>query len=142
MYDCVNTLVSLSAEGEEIVRQEIPHHHDGCGNDFGNPEVPVESGVEKAWDDADVFQQEYNERVEPQADEGNEEELGIFDADLFGRAFPRPYPVEVIIACGGESESDGVSQQFRYAEDAFAESRQTEVDHGAAGTDDTKLEKL
>ena len=142
MYECDNGLLFLFMEGEEVVCQEVPHCHDGCGDDFGHPEVPVESGVDKAWDDADVFQQEYKERVEPQADKGNEEELGIFDTDLFGGASPCPYTVEEVVACGGDRESDGVGQQFRYAEDAFAKSRQAEVDDGTAGSHHAELDEF
>ena len=81
----------MRTEGEDVVHSEIPNGHTSDCNEFAQIEMPVQF----------IMKQVYDQVVEPQANEGNEDERTILPNDLSALALKSPHTIpEVVIRCG------------------------------------------
>lgn len=119
-------------EGEEIVHREIPNGDDANCEYFGEVEVQFQFFVKK----------KDNKVVDSQPDDGNQEELSVFNGDVCVGALEGPKTIPEVVVGGGEGKTDGVGNVLVPAELLLAQPRGAEIDHHARKADHAKLQEF
>jgi hypothetical protein len=89
-----------------------------------------------------AYQDPQNQRVDPQADKGYDQEFGILEKDGRIGAVEGPDPVEDVIGAGCSRKTYGIGNVLLDFQDLFAEIGNAEIKGNARNPDHTKLYEL
>ena len=117
---------------KQQIAKEIPHGGSTHGKHLTEVEIPFQLAIE-----------EINRQcVDTQADQRNDEILGIFHPDLRVAALESPNAVEKVIRCGGENETEDVAQVFVPLQPLLANIGHAKVDEHARKAHHAEFQEL
>lgn len=119
-------------KSDKEVGEEIPQRNHANGKELGHVEIDLE-----------VFQdQPYHQIIDPQTNNGNDQEGRIFGDDLRIIALEGPDTVEHIIGGGRQRKTDGIGDVLLYLENLLENVGKKVIDKEARKSDRSEFQKF